>query len=210
MSNPLRHRLLDRLLKGMLIGCLLALAGCGEPELPRLSPGATILAFGDSLTAGYGVGTEHSYPSVLQQISGHPVVNAGHSGETTAEGLARLPRLLQSSDAELLILLEGGNDILRNLPSQQARDNLAQMIELAQAQGVAVVLIGVPQKNLFSSSAPFYRELAEQYGLVFDDELIAKLLRDSRYKSDSVHFNQAGYQLLAQRLLELLQARGAL
>lgn len=194
---------------GVLLTALL-LSGCSEPKLAGLSPGAGIIAFGDSLTAGYGVSAEHSYPAVLQQLSTHPVINAGVSGETTAQGLARLPDVLAQHDAELLILLEGGNDILRNLPAQQARANLAQMIELAQQEGLSVVLLGVPQKNLFSSSAPFYRELAEQYDLVFDEALIANLLRDNRYKSDSVHFNQAGYREMAQQLHQLLQDNGAL
>lgn len=197
-------------LKSAVLGTFLLLAGCGGDKLSPLSEGATILAFGDSLTAGYGVDEAQSYPRVLAQLSGRRVVNAGVSGEVTAEGVARLESLLDREQPQLLILLEGGNDILRNLDPTETRANLQRMIEQAQSRGVEVVLVGVPQKNLFSSTAPFYAELAETYRLPFADSLIAELLRSPGYKSDQVHFNAAGYRRLAESIHELLKEEGAL
>ena len=84
------------------------------------------------------------------------------------------------------------------------------MIELAQGAGVAVVLIGVPDKMLFSDSAAFYQELAESRDLVFLDGELAALLRNSRYKSDPIHLNAQGYALLAEAIYEALQDHGAL
>ena len=72
------------------------------------------------------------------------------------------------------------------------------------------MLVGVPDKLLFSDSASFYEELAEQYELVFDGETLAGLLRRSDYKSDAVHLNSQGYRLLAEAIHELLAERGAL
>lgn len=193
----------------LLLACTL-LQGCSDDRLSALPAQATILAFGDSLTAGYGVDKAHSYPSVLQALSGRRVINAGISGEVTADGLARLPGLLDQHKPQLLILLEGGNDILRNQSQAQTRANLQQMIELARARGVEVVLIGVPHKSLFASSAPLYGELAERYQLPFADTLVASLLRSPGYKSDAVHFNAAGYRKLAEEIHALLQQEGAL
>lgn len=68
----------------------------------------------------------------------------------------------------------------------------------------------MPAKSLFSDTARLYRELAEQYQLVFEDELIAGLLRDRRYKSDSIHFNEKGYRLMAESIYDLLVDHGAL
>jgi lysophospholipase L1-like esterase len=110
----------------------------------------------------------------------------------------------------LLVLTEGGNDILRNISSRVIKENLRAMIEHANSRGIPVVLIGVPQKNLFSSVAPLYRELAEEYALVFDDALLSDLLRTPRYKSDMVHFNEHGYRAMAEAIYALLQDNGAI
>ncbi|WP_425557236.1 arylesterase [Corallincola platygyrae] len=200
----------NRLATLFLLGLVLSLSGCSEPKLTPLYYDATILAFGDSLTAGYGVEKEHSYPAVLAELSRRKVVNAGVSGETTSQGRERFASVVQTNQPDLIILIEGGNDILRNHSPQQAKANLAAMIEHAQLSGIPVVLIGVPEKNLFSSSAPFYRELAEEYDLVFDGELMAELQRSPSLKSDYVHFNKAGYRELAESIYQLLQDNGAL
>ncbi len=192
------------------IFCGLILQACGDAKLTPIHHHATILAFGDSLTYGKGVEEEDSYPSVLADLSNREVINAGISGETTKQGLARLNSVLEESDPQLMILLEGGNDILRNQNLSETKKNLASMIEAAQAYGVQVVLIGVPEKKLFSSSAKIFSELAEQYDLVFEETLIASLLRSPEYKSDSVHFNEQGYEKMAQAIHELLQDKGAL
>lgn len=188
---------------------LLLIACDSAPQLRPVPPQGVILAFGDSLTAGAGVDREHSYPAVLARLSGRRVINAGVSGEETAEGLARLPEVLYRTRPDLLLLLEGGNDILRNRSAEQTKNNLASMVELARRQGVQTVLIAVPAKSLFSDAAPFYRELAEEYQLVFEDDLIAGLLRRGGYKSDAIHFNRAGYRVMAESIYELLEEHGA-
>ena len=204
---------LSRVFKRLVTLLILALLmqGCSEPkQLMRVSTEATILAFGDSLTAGYGVDNQHSYPTVLAKLSSRRVVNAGISGEVTKQGLARLADVIDETSPDLMILLEGGNDILRNHNLQQTKQNLTSMIALAKQKGVQLVLIGVPQKQLFSDVAPFYKELAEEHKLVFDGELISGLLRKRSYKSDMVHFNKAGYEKMAEEIHQLLLDNGAL
>ncbi|KEA65613.1 lipolytic enzyme, G-D-S-L [Marinobacterium lacunae] len=186
------------------------LQGCGSDKLTPLADGAAILAFGDSLTKGYGVDEAQSYPSVLAHRTGYTVINAGVYGEITAQGVERLGPILEREQPQLLILLEGGNDILRGIDPAETKNNLARMIELARNQGVEVILVGVPHKNLFSSYAPFYGELAEDYQLPFADSIVADLLRNPKYKSDQVHFNAAGYRRLAESLEFLLREEGAL
>ena len=193
----------------LLLVAALLLQGCAEPRLSAVPPDGTLLAFGDSLTLGVGVATADSYPSVLSRLGDRRVINAGVSGETTDLGLARLQQTLQQENPDLLLLLEGGNDILRSKDPGKTKRNLAAMVELAQAQGTEVVLVGVPDKLLFSDAAAFYGEIAEQYDLVFDGETLADLLRSSEYKSDAVHLNAQGYRLLALALHELLTEHGA-
>ena len=182
--------------------------GCGSPKLEAIPANGTILAFGDSLTAGYGVEKAQSYPSVLAELSDRTVINAGISGETTTEGLARLPDVLAQTKPDLLILLEGGNDILRSQDLDQTEANLSAMIELAESQDIEVVLVGVP--NRLAKVTPFYKDLAAEHDLVFAPELVGTLIREESYKSDSVHFNAQGYRLMAEGLHKLLDESGAL
>ncbi|TNI60274.1 arylesterase [Aeromonas media] len=202
-----REGLVGRCVTGLL--CLL-LAACGEPGFRPLAAGETILAFGDSLTEGRGVNPAQSYPSVLASLSGHPVINGGVSGELSRAGRARLPGLLAEHRPALVILLEGGNDILHGSGEGALKANLAAMIEAVQGSGAQVLLVAVPRKSLFADGAPLYGELAEQYGLVLDNDSLGELLRTPGLKSDAVHLNAQGYGALAERLHRLLQARGAL
>ncbi len=188
----------------------LALVGCGKPALEPLPRDATILAFGDRLTEGVGAPDGSTYPEQLARLTGWTVVNAGVAGETTANGVARLPEALEAHAPDLVILLMAGNDVLRNQNLAEAKHNLARMIDQAQAKGVAVVLVGVPEKSLFSQSAPLYEALAEERGGVLVDGLVAGLLRRPGYKADAVHLNAAGYRAMAERLVEVLREEGAL
>jgi acyl-CoA thioesterase-1 len=132
-------------LRSRLCGLLLALL-C----LPTLhaAPQPTILVFGDSISAAYGIRVEEGWVSLLQkklasQGYGYRVVNASVSGETTGGGLARLPRALEQHRPAILILELGGNDALRGLPLADVRSNLDGMIRRSQAAGARVVLAGM-------------------------------------------------------------------
>jgi lysophospholipase L1-like esterase len=197
---------------GLLLTLVLALglAACSSRSLEPVGPAERILAFGDSLTEGIGVSSDRSYPTVLAALTGREVINAGVAGEITADGLARLPDVLDQSSPSLMVLLHGGNDILRNMDLNQTRQNLAEMIRLARSRGIQVVLVGVPEKNLFSDSAGIYPALADEFDLVIEPEIIADLIRSPSKKSDAVHFNQAGYRELAQAVFDKLDAAGAI
>jgi len=189
---------------------LFALSACGSKhELTQLSDASTVLAFGDSLTAGKGVAKDDAYPAKLAQMIGVDVVNAGISGETTEEGLLRLPAELEKHSPDLVILFEGGNDILRNYDLAQTKQNLDAMIDQIRQSGAEVVLVAVPRKSLFSGAAELYIELAEEHQIPLQKNIVAKLIKKPEMKSDSVHFNQAGYQAVAEALKDLLEDHGA-
>ena len=188
----------------------LFLWACGDSTLAPLPPGSRILAFGDSLTQGVGVSPAASYPSVLAELTGFEVINAGISGETTVDGLPRLAGELERVDPQFFILIEGGNDILRNLGAPQTKANLAAMLDLAAARNLPVLLVGVPEKNLFSSVAPLYDELADEYPVLYERTLIGDLMRKPRFKSDAVHFNERGYRQMAETIADKLREAGAI
>lgn len=196
-------------LMAILLSALL-LNGCQQASIPELKSDAVILAFGDSLTLGYGVQPHESYPQRLSKLSRHKVINAGVSGETTARGLKRLEAVLEKHQPQLLILFEGGNDILQKVPLETIHRNLAQMIELAQAKQISVLLIGVPERRLFGGTADLYESLAEYYQIPLEDDIVANLMSRPSMKSDFVHFNALGYQALAEAIYEMLQNNGAL
>lgn len=200
---------LKRLLPGLVI-LILLLSGCRDPQLSELQRGDVVLAFGDSLTVGFGVGQSQSYPSVLASLTGLKVINAGVSGELSAQGVKRLPPLLAQYQPKLLILFEGGNDILHKVPSEITQANLASMIEIALKQGVAVLLIGAPERKLFGATAQFYATLAQVYQVPLEEDIVANLMTRPSMKSDFIHFNALGYRALAEAVYDKLQTVGAI
>jgi len=196
-------------MKVWMIGVALLLCGCGDPGLQALNEGDVIVAFGDSLTAGKGVSPDQAYPAVLTELTGFEVINAGISGETTHEGLLRLESVLDEHIPALLILFEGGNDILQNKDLSQTKANLDDMILMAKEKHIQVAMVGVPKKQLFSNTAEFYNELADTHDLPIESKIVASLLRKPAMKSDSVHFNAKGYRALAQAIATMLDEGGA-
>jgi lysophospholipase L1-like esterase len=190
---------------------LLSTSGCDQtPKLKPLGDDAVILAFGDSLTYGTGAKQEQAYPVLLQSLLARPVINAGIPGEITRKGLRRLPALLKQHQPDLVIICHGGNDILRRLNLQQTRSNIQQMIDISRAYGAQVVLVGVPDFGLFLSSAEFYLELAELNHLPIENTVLPDILKNSAWKSDQIHPNAAGYNMLAERLARLLKNAAAI
>lgn len=189
--------------------CLL-LIGCQKAAYENIPADGTILAFGDSLTYGYNVDTAQSYPAVLARLSGRKVINAGVSGETTVDGLGRFKKLLDERHYDFVIIFEGGNDILRNSSAAQTKANLAKMINLARQKNIPSLLIAVPEKSIFVRDAPFYKELADAHGVPLMQAVVGDLLTQPQYKSDRVHFNQAGYEKLAKAIYAKMKRLGAL
>ena len=117
--------------------------------LPTLVSAKTILILGDSLSAGYGIDAKQGWVHLLQQRldqqypKQHKVVNASVSGETTSGALARLPKLLQTYQPEIVVIELGGNDGLRGQPPQMIQKNLAQLVQLSQKQKANVLLFGI-------------------------------------------------------------------
>jgi lysophospholipase L1-like esterase len=190
----------------------LTAAGCGgdQPRLKPLPGDAVVLAFGDSLTYGSGAKEEESYPAQLEQLIGRRVVAAGVPGEVTAQALARLPAALDEHSPSLLLLCIGGNDFLRRLGNGQAEEYVRAMVKLARSRGVEVVLIGTPEPGFPPVPPRFYGAIAEEFGLPYEEGVIAEVLRDQSLKADPIHPNARGYRIIAERLAGALKENGAL
>ncbi len=134
----------------------------------------TILIVGDSLSAAYGIAPKQGWVQLLQQRldqqypKQHKVVNASVSGETTSGALARLPKLLQTYQPQVVVIELGGNDGLRGQPPQMIQNNLAQLIQLSQKNKATVLLFGmkIPPNYGTAYSAAFeknYHVVSQQY-----------------------------------------------
>ncbi len=157
-----------------------------------------ILVFGDSLSAGYGIPVERSWPSLLQERLRqekfpHAVANASISGETTAGGRTRLPAALKQQRPAVVILALGANDGLRGLPIAQTRDNLTAMARAAKQSGARVLVAGM---QLPPNYGPDYtREFNALFATVAQQEKIALLsfllepiaLDDGAFQADRLH-----------------------
>ena len=189
----------------------LLLFGCNKtPQLPQLATDATILAFGDSLTAGTGAADTESYPAVLSRLTGRKVINAGVPGEVSTMGVQRLPELLERERPGLLILCHGGNDLLGRQNHQAIADNLRAMLRIARERGVPVLLVAVPSPDLSLTPPSLYAEVAREFKVPLEGKILRQVLGKSSLKSDYIHPNAAGYKLMAEAVVKLLKKSGAL
>ena len=170
----------------------------------RRGSGTQIIALGDSITAGAGVGPQGAYPNLLSQTLDLPVVNQGRGGDTTGTALSRLQQDVLDADPWLVIVGLGGNDFLRQVPLAQTEENLRQIVTRLQQAGAIVVVLGM-------NVGPFNGDYEDLYQRVANDTqayLISGVLEglnDPRYLYDQIHPNQAGHRILADRVAEGLQ-----
>jgi acyl-CoA thioesterase-1 len=200
--------LLTNLFSGLLFGVVLLNAsyGYGEP---------VILAFGDSLTAGFGVDPRDSYPARLQRLLDekgyhYKVVNAGVSGDTSAGGAARINWVLQH-EPEIVIIELGANDGLRGLPINEMRKNLGAIIEVCLKNGAKVLLAGMEiTPNLGAEYSKDFREsfilLAEQYKVPLIPFFLENVAaRPELTQPDGVHPLTNGYATVTQTVFQHLE-----
>ena len=191
---------------------ILIASGCGEKNssLSPLSSSSVILAYGDSLTYGYNVKRSESYPAKLEVLTGISVINSGVSGEVSGQGLKRLPKVLDEHHPQLLILCHGGNDLLRKMDLEEMELNIRGMIQLSLDRDIPVILLGVPKPGIFLSSFDAYKKIANSMNIIFIDDLISDVLGDKSLKSDSIHPNKKGYNVMAEEIYSLLLDKGAI
>lgn len=199
----------------LLLAAAILLVGCGERSKEAALPaGSVVLALGDSLTAGAGVSKQQAWPTLLEKKTGWKIVNGGVNGNTSAQGLKRLPYLLDHDNPVLVLVTLGGNDMLRHIPEKDTVANLNEILTLVRAHGAKAVLLATPEPNLMGavfqnlSAPPFYKQIAEQQQVPLIDDAIAEVLSDPQMKGDQVHPNAEGHALLAEKIYEELQAIG--
>jgi acyl-CoA thioesterase I len=208
---PARARIVAWLGLALLAG---SLAACSSPTESPVARGATVVVLGDSISAGYGLPSEQSWVAHLGEASGWRMVNGGVSGDTSAQGLARLPALLDEHRPAAVLIELGGNDLLRRQSVSELRSNLSEIVGLSRQAGARPVLIAVPAPSIAGvalrslSDHEIYRSLADEMRLPLVENAISEVLSRAEWKLDALHPNASGHRELAARVAKQLRAIG--
>jgi acyl-CoA thioesterase-1 len=176
----------------------------------------SILVLGDSLSAGFGLDLPDTWPALLQarldkEGYGYRVVNASISGDTTGNGLRRLPRALQLHQPEIVLLELGGNDGLRGIDIERMQENLEKMILLSREQGADVVIAGILIPPNYGDEyteefAGTYPALAEKYDAALIPFFMEGVALDpGMMMPDGIHPNKQAQPLLMENVWTVLQ-----
>jgi len=212
------------------VALALYLAGCGAVNkksaasavnkplvLPASNSGRPkIVAFGDSLTAGFGLTENESYPYLLQQklkADGYDyeVVNAGISGDTSQGGLERIDWVLGMDNVKVLVLELGANDLLRGIPVATMKSNLDKIITKAQAKGVKVLLCGMLAPPTMGSQyqreyTMAFPDLADEHKVAFLSFILENIaLKKELNQADGIHPNAEGEKIMTDNVYKELK-----
>lgn len=187
---------------GIVLAAILAwfLWPSGLGNVRNLDSGGTgVIAFGDSLTAGYGAAPGEDYPSRLSTIAGVTVQNAGVSGDTTESALSRLDEVI-ARNPRIVIVGLGGNDFLRRVDLSTTEANLRTIVRRIQTAGAMVVLLGFRFPSLSGNYEDMYERVADEERALLVEGTLKGILNNPALKSDEIHPNARGYELMATRI----------
>jgi acyl-CoA thioesterase I len=200
-------------MRSILFAVLLALSG-GASSATSAAP--TILVYGDSLSAAYGIPQSAGWVALLgerlkQRKSDYTVVNASISGETTAGGAARIGKTLAASKPAIVIVELGANDGLRGLPVGKMKENLTAIVRASKREGARVVLVGmqlppnygVPYINDFRAA---YRDVARDERVAFVPFLLEGLDQREQFQADNIHPTATAQPILLENVWKKLAA----
>ena len=186
------------------------------PPAQVVSDRKKIVAFGDSLTAGFGLTEKESYPYLLQEKLNadgynYEVINAGVSGDTSLGGVERIDWVLETGNVEVLILELGANDLLRGVPVARMKENLDKIIRKAKAKNVKVLLcgmlapptVGSDYQREYTSAFP---DLAEKHDVEFLPFILDKIALDKKLnQADGIHPNAEGAKIMTENVYRELK-----
>ncbi len=187
---------------------------------PAWAEPVTVLAFGDSLTQGYGLPAEDGFVPKLQDwLVAHgdevTLINGGVSGDTTAGGAARVEWSL-TPEVDAMIVALGGNDMLRGIAPEVARTNLTRILEAATARDLPVLLVGLPAPGNYGAQykAAFdaiYPDLAEQFDVLYLQSFFTGLGEGQPselqqfFQADGIHPNAEGVAQIVEGMGPIVQ-----
>lgn len=167
------------------------------------SSGTEIIAFGDSLVQGVGSTEGNDFVSVLSRKLGIPIRNEGVSGDTTRDARLRLDKAI-GEDPEVVLVLLGGNDYLQRIPKEETFNNLGVITDEIQRRGGVVMILGIRGGVLTDSYEKDFEKFTRTHGAAYVSNVLENLIGHPKYMDDSVHPNDAGYMMIAERVAPIL------
>lgn len=201
-----------------LLACFsILIVACGTSKhYPAIAAHSTVLILGDSLTYGTGADKDQDYASMLARDTGWDVINAGVPGNTSVNGLERLPDLLSERKVDLLIIELGGNDFLQHVPEVETTKNLKAILAQSKAKSIPTVLLAIPAFSPIGAAFgnltdhPLYEKLAKETDTPLITDIFSDVLSKNGLKSDQIHPNAEGYRVVEKGLREALVKFGFL
>jgi len=183
----------------LLLGIIVFFMTKEQPAIKNFpNENTAIVAFGDSLTAGYGAPRGSSYPDFLAQLLGKSVINKGLSGDLAVSAPARLPDVLKHKPYMVLIEF-GGNDFMQQRSREEAVKAVSQMVDAVQDAGAIAVIVDTGGPNMDGYTAA-YKKLAKEKQAVFVPTILHGIFNHKGLKSDLVHPNAEGYKKIAEKV----------
>ncbi len=179
--------------------------GCSSPLANRNSQGQNIICFGDSVTDGYGISRSETFPAILEESLGVPVINAGHSGDTTRDALQRLERDVLSKDPRLVIVEFGANDYFQHLPQEETFKNMRRIIKSIQAKGAMVAIAAIRVGLLGDPYEKKMKKLAKETRSLYIPNIMAGILANPELKVDQIHPNAKGHRIIAKKIEKFIR-----
>ena len=158
----------------------------------------SIVCFGDSLTKGFGSTEEKTYPYYLQQLTNIPVINKGVNGNTSKDGLDRIDDILKIQNA-LVIVEFGANDFFQQVPLNDTKENMEQIVDKLQKVGDMVILVSIEDKQL-KIYHNMLKNIAKKRKILFVDGILNEIWNNKNLFSDEIHPNSNGYKLVADKI----------
>lgn len=172
---------------------------------PEYRKDLTIIAFGDSLTRGYGIPPGKNFVTFLSEYVKIPIINAGVTGDTTAESLIRLQAEVLDKKPDVVMILLGGNDFLNGYSEEVIFANLKTIIQKIKKISAKIVLIGISDAALPKYEIAFQRLVSQEKINAYVPNILGGILSRKNLLFDEMHPNERGHEIIAKRILPALQ-----
>jgi len=183
---------------------LFCLCACAKKEITNYPPKAgPIVVFGDSITYGYGVKAEEAYPALLAKSWNREVINLGVSGDTSLNGSARKEDL-KNLEPSFVLIEFGGNDFLKKVPKMQTQKALEEIVDYVHSIGAIAVLVDTGGYGPMNTYTKINKQIAKQKNTLYIDGIMKDIFSDRNLRTDQIHPNQKGHQIIAQRIDKVL------
>lgn len=193
------------ILLGTVVGAALLFLPREKPLRNFPPSGRTVVILGDSLAAGVGASIpDRGFVGVLATRLNMSIINAGKSGDTTADGLARFETDVLAHDPDIVLIELGGNDHLRQVPIDTTFANLEKLITTAEEHGAIVILLGIRGGLFGDTFEEQFEELATTCGCAYVPDILDGIFGDARFMADAIHPNDRGHEKIADKVAPIL------